>query len=844
MRLLLIDTHALLYRLYHALPRLTDPSGKPIQAVYGLANVILKIIDELKPDFIFACYDRPEPTFRHQAFKEYKAQRPAITDDFKIQIPIAKKLLEAFNIPVIEYPGYEADDLIATLKNIFYEKVSEIIILTGDLDTLQLIDSKTNVYLIKKGVSEIKIYDENEVEKRFGILPNQITDFKSLVGDPSDNIKGIAGVGEKTAAKLLQKYQTLEDIISASEKGLLEPSLRSKILDAKERLIFQKNLLTLKKDVPLEIKIDKFSGIDYQKLFQFFQAYGFKSLLKRIEPFIKEKSVPTLLQRRKYEAKSVENLPKLKENLFTVLEDNKIYLFLNNEVYILPNRLQYVKDLFLFEGHKYFWDTKPFWKILLQNDWYLDQKINLETIFDLKILFWLIEPHLGRYKFQEAVNFLIPKSFAHNLLDAFEFFNEFKEKIEEKIKFLNLNNVYSEIERPLTPVLARMELMGIKIDQNKIKELKSRCLIEIQALKKEIENLAGVPFNPLSPKELNYILFQKLKLPSKGLAKTKKGEISTQESELLKIIDAHPIVPKILDYRKLVKVASTYTDSLLVSFDPKDGRVHPVYNQTGTSTGRLSSENPNVQNIPLKGELADLVREAFIAEEGFLFLGADYSQLELRLAAHLSQDENLLAAFKNNLDIHSQTAKLVFGEENLETRRLAKAINFGIIYGMQAKGLAERLRIPISQAQKIIERYFHFYPGLKKMREDLIEKAKIYGYAETLSGRKLSLPEIYSNSYREKSEAERIAVNMPIQGLGADIIKKAMIAIDRALYEEFIKEANLILSIHDELVLEVKEEKIDAISKMVKEKMENAILLSLPLEVKIKEGRNLLEIKK
>jgi DNA polymerase-1 len=353
-----------------------------------------------------------------------------------------------------------------------------------------------------------------------------------------------------------------------------------------------------------------------------------------------------------------------------------------------------------------------------------------------------------------------------------------------------------------------------------------------------------MPFNPLSPKELNYILFQKLKLPSKGLAKTKKGEISTQESELLKIIDTHPIVPKILDYRKLVKVASTYTDSLLVSFDPKDGRVHPVYNQTGTSTGRLSSENPNVQNIPLKGELADLVREAFIAEKGFLFLGADYSQLELRLAAHLSEDENLLAAFKNNLDIHSQTAKLVFGEENLETRRMAKAINFGIIYGMQAKGLAERLRIPISQAQKIIERYFHFYPGLKKMREDLIEKAKIYGYAETLSGRKLSLPEIYSNSYREKSEAERIAVNMPIQGLGADIIKKAMIAIDRALYEEFIKEANLILSVHDELVLEVKEEKIDAISKIVKEKMEKAILLSLPLEVKIKEGRNLLEIKK
>jgi len=827
MKVYLIDANALIYRIYHAMPKLTDPQGRPIQAVYGLANTLLKILKEEKPDYIFALYDRPEPTIRHQVFKEYKATRPPITDDLKLQISLSKKIFSAFNIPVIEKIGYEADDLIATLKEKFINLADEIIILTGDLDTLQLVDLKTKILTMQKGITKTMIYDENKVKEKYGLLPSQLPDYKALVGDPSDNIVGIPGIGPKTASRLLQNYQNLEGIITAAKEQKLDPKISLAILNNKEKLLFNRDLVTLRKNLDVEEKLlVPYQGYKEENLISVFQEFGFKSLIQRIKPTF-GLFTPSLDKGEK-----MISLSELRHPFFFYLDQDKIKIY-ETEGQIKVLEKKFLKEVFFIEGEKFVFDLKNILKEIIKEDFYFDKKIALEKIYDLKLIFWLLNPDKGNYSLEKIISFFSepnPLKITQDLI--------------LKLKELDLEKVYFELELPLTSVLARMELIGIKIDQNKIKELKSKCLIEIQNLKKEIESLAGMPFNPLSPKELNYILFQKLKLPSKGLAKTKKGEISTQESELLKIIDAHPIVPKILDYRKLVKVASTYTDSLLVSFDPKDGRVHPVYNQTGTSTGRLSSENPNVQNIPLKGELADLVREAFIAEEGFLFLGADYSQLELRLAAHLSQDENLLAAFKNNLDIHSQTAKLVFGEENLETRRLAKAINFGIIYGMQAKGLAERLRIPISQAQKIIERYFHFYPGLKKMREDLIEKAKIYGYAETLSGRKLSLPEIYSNSYREKSEAERIAVNMPIQGLGADIIKKAMIAIDRALYEEFIKEANLILSVHDELVLEVKEEKIDAISKIVKEKMEKAILLSLPLEVKIKEGRNLLEIKK
>lgn len=852
MKAIIIDTNALLFRVYHALPRLTDSQGRPIQAVYGLTNILLRIIQDFQPDYLFSCWDRPEPTFRHKAYQDYKAQRPPISDDFKIQIPLAKKIMQAFQIPVLEVPGYEADDLIATLKEILSPKMDEIIILTGDLDVLQLVDKKTKIYTMKRGIREMKFYDEAEVKNRYGIAPEQIVDFKSLVGDSSDNIKGILGIGQKTASKLLQKYHNLENIIQAAENNSLDPKFTKIILQEKERLLFQKNLLILKKDIPLEVTLQKYPGPNYSQLKNLFQEFGFRSLLKKIETLTKTKSTDLFsedFQRKIFSVLENQTIANIKIKnaekifIFYLPEKSKIFIVARDQIFVLPK--EEVRQIFFLEGKKYFWDSKLLWKEVLLSDWYLDQKIDLQNIFDLKILFWLSEPNLGRYSFKDAISFIIPKLPLNlTLTEYFPYWEEFREKIENKLDQLNLWKVYREIEVLLTPVLARMELSGIKINRSKLKEIKRKCLEEVQKLRKKIQILAGMPFNPLSTKELRYVLFEKLKLPTKGLSKTSKGEISTQESELYKIIQNHPIVEKILDYRKLAKIASTYTDSLLVSFDAMDGRVHPTYNQTGTSTGRLSSENPNVQNIPLRGDLANLVRQSFIPEHGFFFLASDYSQLELRLAAHLSDDDNLINAFQNDLDIHSQTAKLLFGKETPETRRIAKAVNFGIIYGMQAKGLADRLRITVSEAQDIIKKYFYFYPGLEKLRLDLIEKAKSYGYAETLFGRKLLLSEIYSRSYREKSFAERVAINMPIQGLGADIIKKAMIEIDRAFFEyNFVKSARLLLSIHDELIFEVKEELLDPVSKIVKQKMEKVISLKVPLKVKIKEGRDLQEIK-
>ena len=844
MKLLIIDANALLHRVYHALPRLTDPQGRPIQAVYGLANILLKIITELKPDYIFSCWDRPEPTFRHRSYKEYKITRPPLSEDLKSQIPLAKRLFQLFNIPIVDYPGYEADDIIATLKEKFQQNFNEIIILTGDLDTLQLVDEKTKIYTMKKGISEMKFYDISEVKNRFGIMPSQIVDYKALVGDPSDNIKGIPGIGFKTAAKLLEKFSNIEGIIEAAEKNLLEIKFRRLILENKDNLLWHKNLLTLVKNVDIKNTLEKYSGPDFKALYQFFQELGFKSLLKRIEPLLSQTSLSQNIFRKVVSIKEIDNLKELEtiNRLALINLQNKIYLYDGENTYLLSDKL--LKNVFFLDKEKIVWDLKKFYHLLFNDDFYFDKKINLDTIFDFKILFWLTEPNLGKYTFSETISFLKP-DLPFNEKDLFylQYIFDCYERLKERINSLDLMKVYKEIELPLVGVLVRMEKNGIKIDKDILQEVKTRCFEEIKKLREEINKLAGFSFNPLSPKELRYVLFEKLKISAKGLSKTAKGSISTQESDLQKIANLHPIVEKILEYRKLIKIASTYTDSLLVSFSEIDKRIHPTFLQTATTTGRLASENPNVQNIPLEGDLANLVRKAFKAEDSYSFLAGDYSQLELRLAAHLSGDENLIKDFQDNIDVHTQTAKIVFGVENNETRKMAKIINFSIIYGTSSKGLAESLRMSISEAQKIIERYFKFYPGLKKMREELIEKAKTFGYAETLFGRKLLIPEIYSQSYREKSFAERIAINMPIQGLGADILKKAMIDLDDKIYKNNWKEAKIILSIHDEIILEVKEDLIDKVEEALKKSMENVVVLKVPLLVKIKEGKNLAEIK-
>jgi DNA polymerase I len=828
MKVYLIDANALIYRIYHAMPKLTDLQGRPIQAVYGLANTLLKILKEEKPDYIFALYDRPEPTIRHQVFKEYKATRPPITDDLKLQISLSKKIFSAFNIPVIEKIGYEADDLIATLKEKFINLADEIVILTGDLDTLQLVDKKTKVLTMQKGITKTMIYDENKIKERYGLLPSQLPDYKALVGDPSDNIVGIPGIGPKTASQLLQKYQNLGVIIEAAKEKKLDPKISLSILNNKEKLLFNRDLVTLRKSIEIDEKLlVPYQGYNEENLISVFQEFGFKSLIQRIKPtfglfgsFL-VKPDPSVGG----EEKTI-SFSDLYPPFFFYLDQDKIKIYdTEGQVKILDKK--FLKEIFFIEGEKFVFDLKNIFKEILKEDFYFDKKIALEKIYDLKLIFWLLNPDKGNYSLEKISPFFSesnPLKITQNLI--------------LKLKELNLEEVYFEIELPLTPVLARMELRGIKIDLKALEEFKQKVKEKNDELLEEIYNLAGERFNPNSPQKLREILFKKLKLPTKGLVKTSKGEISTQESELLKLIYLHPIIEKILTYRQVNKLLTTYTDSLLQNYNPKTKRIYTTFNQTGTSTGRIASENPNLQNLPLEGELAHYLRKCFVAEENYIFLKADYSQIELRLLAHLSQDENLISVFKNNLDLHSQTAKMIFGEETQETRRKAKIINFSITYGISARGLAQKLQIPVSEANKLIERFFYFYPGVKKLKENLIEFAKIYGYVQTLFGRKRFIPEINYQSYQERTMAERIAINMPIQGLAADLLKKAMILIDEEIYQRNLP-AYLVLTIHDELVFEVKKEVKEEMRGIIKERMEKVFNLDVPLTINLSEGENL-----
>ena len=833
MKVYLIDANALIYRLYHALPRLEDLQGRPIQAVYGLANILLKLLKEEKPDYIFSLYDRPEPTIRHQVFKEYKATRPKAPDDLKIQIQLSKKIFSAFKIPIIEKIGYEADDLIATLKEKFSKKADEIIILTGDLDTLQLVDQKTKILIMQKGISQTNIYDVSKVKEKFGILPENLPDFKALVGDASDNIQGISGIGPKTASKLLQKYRNLEEIIKAAKEKKIELNLAQKILESQEKLLFNRDLVTLRKDIEIEEKIlTPYQGFENKDLISVFQEFGFKSLLQRIQPTIFTKTIfsqPTLFKNG--------DINELNSPFFFYLDEDKIKIVdSSGEIKIFSK--EHLKKILELPEEKFTYDLKLIFKEIFNLDFYFDKKIDLTKIYDLKIIFWLLNPDKGNYSLENIINFYTPE--AKELLPlAFKT----SQILREKLKKENLEKLYFEIELPLIPVLARSELRGIKIDIMALKDFKEKLKSQIEEILKEIYELAGEKFNPNSPIQLRKILFEKLKLKTKGLKKTSKGEISTAEEDLLKIIDLHPIIEKIISYRKINKFLTTYTDSLLKTYNPQKQRIYTFFNQTRASTGRIISENPNLQNIPLSGELASFLRKIFVSEDNFIFISGDYSQLELRLLAHLSQDENLISAFLQDLDIHSQTAKTLFGDDSLENRRRAKIINFSIVYGTTSRGLAERLKIPISQANKLIEKFFYFYPGVKKLKEELIDFAKTYGYVQTLLGRKRFLPEIFSQAYREKMFAERVAINMPIQGLEADLLKKAMIEIDKEIFQRNLQEkAFFVLSIHDEIIFEVKEEIKEEFKVIIKEKMENIYQLNVPLKVKIKEGKTLKDL--
>ncbi len=877
---ILVDAHALIHRAYHALPLLTTKSGELVNAVFGFASILIKVINEFKPDYLAAAFDLPEPTFRHKEYKEYKAKRPEASPDLYIQIPRVREILKAFKIPIYEKIGYEADDIIGTISKKLISKDIEVLILTGDMDTLQLVSGpparagNVKVYTPKRGLSDPIIYDEKKVEERFkGLKPGQLNDFKGLKGDPSDNISGVKGIGEKTAIDLLNRYKTIEKLYEAIEKGKttgLSNSIREKLKAGKESAFFSKKLVTLYQDVPINfsLKENEFGKFSKNKLLEVFKDLGFVSLIERLKSAggqgvlmmpvktvakIKYKKIPRDLNWEKLnkelkEAKEIYLSYRLKDGgrlKSVAISDSK-------NVYLLENNFLNIAEIFSDRKiKKTGYDFKSLIKALGK------EGIDLEGLeFDVTIAAYVLNP--GEHSYE--IGKLIVKEFGETLPADPEYSPVFEVSILKELKSIlsarlittKTEKVFKEIEMPLIPVLSKMEIIGIKLDSEKLKRISRQLENKLEDLEKEISKLAGEKFNIDSPRQLAEILFIKLKIPGarKGgrIKKTPGGALSTGAGELEKLRTHHKIIDYILRYRELAKLKSTYADTLPNLID-ENNRLRTTFNQTGTVTGRLSSQEPNLQNIPARGDWGDEIRGTFIAESGFKFISADYSQIHLRIIAALANDKKMIEAFAKGLDIHKFTAAEInnvsINKVTSEMRFAAKELNFGIIYGMSIQGFAEAAKISRERAEQFINEYLKDFSGIARYVEKLKDEAHKNGFAATLFGRRRYLPELNSPNYMLRSQAERMAINMPIQGLEADIVKKAMIEVNNWIQKgDYDDKIRMLLQVHDELLFEVKENLVKEAAPKIMELMEGVIKLKVPIIAETKVGDNWAQLEK
>ncbi|MCX8015971.1 MAG: DNA polymerase I [Patescibacteria group bacterium] len=857
--LVLIDSHALIHRCYHALPNLTTPKNEPIGAVYGTIRILFKIIKELKPDYLAACFDLAEPTFRHKEYKEYKAKRPKTDEALISQFQKIKEFFEKAKIKYFELPGYEADDLIGTLvKKFSAEKDLKIIILTGDLDTLQLVQNdKVVVYTMKKGIQDTIIYNEDLVKQRYeGLVPAQLVDFKALKGDPSDNILGVKGIGEKTAIELIKNFSSLENLYQEIEKEdftqsekakIIKPKILSLLLEQKEGAFFSKYLATLNCEAPIEIQnLEelKFNDIDKEKVMPLFHEWKFESLINQLKNS-GEQSKEKLANSIEFSTTSTINWLPLKKILSS--SPNEIFIFFENN------------ELEIFDGTSFFKGSIDVLDFDLSR--YLKEKViigydlknliktlglfNQVGLYDIKVAQWLINSEIKDYSLQKIWHNLFKQPLPP--INNLEVVQKIYEKQREKINELGLKKVFSEIEMPLIPVLAQMENYGIKIDVDHFKKLNNEVENEIQKITQQIFAITQKEFNLNSPKQLSDILFNHLKITNKKLSKTSTGLLSTREEELIKLKDVHPIISLILQHRELMKLKTTYLEPLPLMVD-KNSRLHTTYNQTGTATGRLSSENPNLQNIPIESEWAKKIRKGFVAEKGHLFLGFDYSQIELRIAASLSDDPKMKKVFWENGDIHTITAAEINNTSpdkvTAEMRRQAKTLNFGVLYGMGAKAFSETAGISKEEAKKFIDEYYHDFANIRQWQINILAEAQQTGCVKTLTGRIRWVYDLISGNQKYRSLAERAAINFPIQGLAADIIKNAMIQIHQFILKNNLEnDVRLLLQIHDELIFEVREEKIETIKNEIQKIMEQNNWLSVPLQVQSSIGKTLADLK-
>ena len=884
-RLFLIDGNSFCYRAYYAIRSLLNSKGQPTNAIYGFTTMLNKIIKEEAPDMLAVAFDLKGPTFRHKKFEEYKSHRKPMPDDLVSQMPYIKQLVQAYNIPIYEIEGYEADDVLATLAKKAEEKDIETFIVTGDKDALQLVGPHIKVYSTHK---EGLIYDAGKVKEAYGVGPDRITDIMALMGDATDNIPGVKGIGEKTAIELISEFGTLESLYKNIDK--IKSEARKKVLLENEKSAFlSKELAVLDADVPIKIDIADLSlkAPDHERLIELFRELEFKSFLKDATPKEKLESDYILIGSDKNLDIFIKGLSKAKEFVFdteTTSEDPVVAKLTGISFSWEEGVAYYVSvcdgceakklDIKLVLGKlKNIFEDDSIKKIgqNIKYDYIVLANYGIRVkgiIFDTMVASYLLNPSKLNHNLEDiSIEYLghrmttpiqdligkgkhaitmdrvdVDKVCSYSCEDSDVTFR-LKTILEKELAKRDHDKLFYDVEIPLIEVLAQMEMNGVSIDSDYLKELSTEMEKKLDKLTKKIYEMAEGEFNINSPKQLAVVLFEKLKLPV--IRRTKTG-ISTDEDVLTKLAAKHPLPEKLLEYRELSKLKSTYVDNLPALINPATGRLHTSFNQTVTATGRLSSSGPNLQNIPIKTEEGRKIRRAFIpSDKGNILLSADYSQIELRVVAHFSDDSHLIKAFKDGLDIHSFTASLVFGvkEKDItsDMRNMAKTVNFGIIYGMSPYGLSQSLGIEVDKAKEFIDAYFDRYPNVRQFIEGLLEEAREKGYVTTILGRRRYLPEINSPDMRMRSFAERTAINTPIQGSAADIIKVAMIAIHEKLAKKKLT-SKMLMQVHDELVFDVPKDELKEIYKIVKEGMEDIIKLKVPVEAHIEVGKNWLEM--
>ncbi len=854
-RLILIDAHALIHRAYHALPPLSTPRGEPINAVYGFTSIFLRILKELKPDYLIAAFDLPGPTFRHVAYERYKAQRPETPSDLSSQFSKTEEVLEAFGVPVIKKEGYEADDIIGTIAEKFKNKKDlEIIIVTGDMDALQLVGKRLQVYTMKKGVTETIVYDEKMVFERYGLRPEQLIDFKGLKGDPSDNIPGVKGIGEKTAISLIQTFGSIEGVYKALKKNTakISTNVATKLKEGEEAAQFSRELATINREAPVSFTLEesRYHQEDRTKVKTVFQNFGFFSLLKRLEAYetpTQNASQVSLLggDEKKSVIEEIDSTEKLKkvssQELALACFEKELFLVTPQRPYRIKNELLSQKETKGFFQKKSFavYDGKSILHL------FKNEGIALPTIsFDLGIASYLTALSARDFSFLAIASRELGRLVSQDPIEELTHFFEIKNILERKLSKQKADFVFSKIEMPLVPVLVQMEEYGVLMDTNFLKKFSDRITKELSRLTKTIYDTAGEEFNINSSQQLSRILFDVLGIRTLGLRKTEKGGvISTRESELVKLRSLHPIIDHVLRFRELMKLKTTYVEALPELVDPKTGRLHTTFNQMVAATGRLSSQNPNLQNIPIQSLEGREIRKAFVAEKDFEFVSFDYSQIELRVAAHIANDKKMIEFFKKGEDIHRMTASTIYNispdKVTSEQRRAAKTLNFGVLYGMGSQAFAEGTGFSREEARKFIDDYFANFSGIKNYVESTKQFVEETGYVETIFGRRRFIPEIVSANWQLKREAERMAVNMPIQGTAADLVKIAMVQIaDWITKEKLGSSVRMLLQVHDELVFEVKGAATKKYLPQIKKIMEGAAKLKVPLIVDVKVGKS------